>query len=279
MIHSNSVKNHKIEAWTYANAAARTGASGFTSADLGKLAYQTDNATYWRLTATTPTWIQAMAGPAGANGAAGAAGPGVPTGGTAAQVLAKIDGADYNTGWVDPPVGGGGGAQILGRYFADVATTGTSGSLQSLFTTSVASGLIANDGDVIRARYGLVAVGHATANRKFAVTIDGGSLLDTSDISDLLFPAGGVANGVEIEVTLVRLSNSTFHYTVRFTVTNDPSFGVTPTPSIVKCGNKTGMNLALTAFNLILKAAAYGTGAASGDITAKLGYVEYLPNL
>lgn len=43
--------------WTYANAAARTGATGFVAGDIGKLAYQSDNGTHWRLTATTPTWV------------------------------------------------------------------------------------------------------------------------------------------------------------------------------------------------------------------------------
>ena len=33
-------------------------------------------------------------------------GEGVPPGGTADQVLAKIDGTDYNTAWVDPPESG-----------------------------------------------------------------------------------------------------------------------------------------------------------------------------
>lgn len=52
-------------------------------------------------------------GSAGATGAAGANGQGVPTGGSATQVLSKIDGTDYNTQWVD-----GGGitqAQVLAR--------------------------------------------------------------------------------------------------------------------------------------------------------------------
>jgi len=40
------------------------------------------------------------AGPAGASGTAA-----IPTGGTADQVLAKIDGTDYNTQWVDPSGG------------------------------------------------------------------------------------------------------------------------------------------------------------------------------
>jgi prepilin-type N-terminal cleavage/methylation domain-containing protein len=43
--------------WTYANAAARTGATGFVAGDIGEIAYQSDNGTYWRLTATTPTWV------------------------------------------------------------------------------------------------------------------------------------------------------------------------------------------------------------------------------
>ena len=50
--------------------------------------------------------------PAGATGSQGPAGPGVPTGGTAGQVLSKIDGTDYNTEWVTPSSGGGGGVEI-----------------------------------------------------------------------------------------------------------------------------------------------------------------------
>lgn len=48
-----------IRAWDffYATAAERTGATGFTAADVGKIAYQDGNpGTYWKLTAVTPTW-------------------------------------------------------------------------------------------------------------------------------------------------------------------------------------------------------------------------------
>ena len=48
----------------------------------------------------------------GEDGADGAAGVGVPTGGTAGQHLAKIDGTNYNTEWVDAE---GGGSQVLGE--------------------------------------------------------------------------------------------------------------------------------------------------------------------
>jgi hypothetical protein len=53
-----SVANGVIETWSYANAAARTGATGFVANDVGRVAYQQDNTTYWRLTAVTPTWVQ-----------------------------------------------------------------------------------------------------------------------------------------------------------------------------------------------------------------------------
>lgn len=49
-------------------------------------------------------------GEQGPVGPKGPAGPGVPTGGAAGQVLAKIDGTDYNTEWKD--VAGGGGVKV-----------------------------------------------------------------------------------------------------------------------------------------------------------------------
>lgn len=53
-------------------------------------------------------WITIAAG-TGPAGPQGPAGPGVPVGGTAGQVLSKIDSTNYNTQWVTPPTGGGGG--------------------------------------------------------------------------------------------------------------------------------------------------------------------------
>ena len=43
------------------------------------------------------------AGPQGPAGATGSTGPGVVAGGTAGQILSKIDGTDFNTQWVPPP--------------------------------------------------------------------------------------------------------------------------------------------------------------------------------
>jgi len=84
----------------------------------GKSAYQiaVDNGfegdeTAWLASLKGETGDTGPAGAAGANGTDGAPGDdgvGVPVGGTTGQVLAKIDGTDYNTEWVDPPAGGGG---------------------------------------------------------------------------------------------------------------------------------------------------------------------------
>ena len=49
---------HVISAYTYANTAARTGATGFVAADLGKVAWQQDDDTLWLLTGTGPVWVQ-----------------------------------------------------------------------------------------------------------------------------------------------------------------------------------------------------------------------------
>ena len=48
--------NHVIHAFTYADAAARTGAIGLVTADIGKVAKQSDDDSFWLLTATTPAW-------------------------------------------------------------------------------------------------------------------------------------------------------------------------------------------------------------------------------
>jgi len=49
---------HTPIAFQYADASARTGASGFTVNDLYKFAHQQDDDTVWMLIATTPTWAK-----------------------------------------------------------------------------------------------------------------------------------------------------------------------------------------------------------------------------
>ncbi len=49
---------HIIHAYTYADATARTSAGGFVAGDVGKVAKQTDNNSYWILQTTAPVWSQ-----------------------------------------------------------------------------------------------------------------------------------------------------------------------------------------------------------------------------
>jgi hypothetical protein len=76
-----------------------------------------------------PTWPTGPTGAAGPTGPAGAAGQGVPVGGTAGQVLSKINSTDYNTQWVDQTGGGGGGGDnfrvLWAPEFIPRTTTGT----------------------------------------------------------------------------------------------------------------------------------------------------------
>lgn len=60
------------------------------------------------------TGPQGPEGPAGPQGEAGPAGVGIPTGGTAGQVLTKKSGTDYDTEWKDPTGGGASGYITFG---------------------------------------------------------------------------------------------------------------------------------------------------------------------
>lgn len=73
---------------------------------------------------TSGSWSQVgnLQGPAGNDGADGT---GVPAGGTTGQVLAKTDGTDFNTEWVDAPTGGGGSSDPYTKsmYILEVGQT------------------------------------------------------------------------------------------------------------------------------------------------------------
>lgn len=68
-------------------------------------------------------------GGSGTQGPAGADGEGVPTGGTAGQILAKIDSTDFNTEWVDAPTGGSGSGSSTFVGLTDTPDTLTANRL------------------------------------------------------------------------------------------------------------------------------------------------------
>lgn len=65
MIHGKTTEQqgiHSVIAYRYADAAARTGAVGFTYEDVGKVALQIDDSSYWVLASVTPTWTRLSTG-------------------------------------------------------------------------------------------------------------------------------------------------------------------------------------------------------------------------
>jgi len=78
------------------------------AANIARLYFKSDHKLYsldstgleTQLGAQGPAGATGGTGPAGSTGATGPAGPGVPVGGTTAQVLAKNSATDYDTGWI-----------------------------------------------------------------------------------------------------------------------------------------------------------------------------------
>lgn len=114
-------------AYADVQAIKEAGGGGLPGAD-GDSAYQI--AVNNGFVGTEQQWLESLHGEAGAPGAPGEPGApgldgndgqdglpgaGVPAGGDTDQVLAKVDGSDYATQWVDPP-----GSQVSSRVFGGI---------------------------------------------------------------------------------------------------------------------------------------------------------------
>lgn len=135
---------HFPQAFEYADAAARTGASGFVAGDISKLARQTDNESTWKLTATTPTWMLMHPGTGvwplaqgGTNAALTAANGGLVYSGASAFALsavgtagqALISGGAGAPTWFNPAPGsiiyGGASGALASSPIADITWDNT----------------------------------------------------------------------------------------------------------------------------------------------------------
>ena len=81
----------------------------------------------------------------GPQGATGAAGQGVPAGGTTGQVLAKIDGSDYNTQWVPPGSGSSVWGGITGTLSSQTDLQTALNAKQNSITTGTSSQYLRGD--------------------------------------------------------------------------------------------------------------------------------------
>ena len=190
---------------------------------IGLLVYQTDapagfyfyNGGWTLLGAQGP---QGPAGPTGATGATGDPGPqgpagqGVPIGGTAGQVLSKIDGTNYNTQWVTP-----GGADNLGNHTA---------------TTNLAMG-----GNSITGANNITATGTATLGGNAYPTTAGtnGQVLTTNGAGTLSWGSSSGGSGVTLQLSVSK------------TIAQTTAIGnSTMLPDIISWGSANGTGATLT---------------------------------
>lgn len=154
----------------------------------------------------------------------------------------------------------------VGDVLADVATTHTDGTADTLRTdTLVANALIVN-GDKFKAYYELQVVASATATRQFQVFFGGVKIFDSTALT---FAATGT---VVIEVTGWRATSTTCRSIVEFRPYGSAAIlgfeQATYTPEATLTG------LTLTATNaLAVKCIAAGAGAAASDITLNVASV------
>lgn len=142
--------------------------------------------------------------------------------------------------------------------FTDGSSTSTNGTFDTLYTYTTIASTLAVNGDGIRATVGGIFISSATASRDLKVTFGGTLIADTAAITN-----AGATDWV-INVDIIRVSATVVRCIVRITS------GLIL--DLVKYTEVTGLTLSNTNV-LLITGAATGTGAASGDIVAKLSKV------
>lgn len=124
---------------------------------------------------TGATGLKGDKGDTGLTGAAGTNGQGVPTGGTTGQQLAKINGTDYNTQWVNP-------VDISGKADTTTLTAHTSNTSNphSVTKAQVGLGNVDNTSDTNKPVSTAQAAADATKVSKSGDTMTGALVLPNS---------------------------------------------------------------------------------------------------
>ncbi len=152
--------------------------------------------------------------------------------------------------------------QTLFDHYADAGNTTTVET--DLYSDTTAAGTLGANGDKIEAEYGGAFVSSGTATREVRLYFAGTAIFDTGALTLSLSSAW------TMYVTLIRVSATVIRYMVSFTTEGAALSAYTAV------GELTGLTLSGTNILKITGQAA-GVGAATNDITAKLGTVQKVP--
>ncbi len=153
-------------------------------------------------------------------------------------------------------------AGLLFTYFSD-AGNGTTVETD-LYSDTIAAGQLVSNGNVLEIDYGGVYVSSGTATRQIKLYFGGTAIFDTGALTLSLSSAWS------LYASIIRVSASVVRYTVSFTTQGATLAAYTAS------GELTGLTLSGTNILKITGQAA-GIGAASNDIVAKMGYINFKP--
>src|SRR5882757_8881902 len=149
--------------------------------------------------------------------------------------------------------------------FDHISTVGNTGTSETdLYTDTTAANRLNANGEKLKASYGGSFVGSATASRQMRTYFGGTLIFDSGGLTMSL------AGDWEMDVLIIRTGTTTARAVVTFN-TPGASTAVYTTTTLL-----TGLTLSGTNILKITGTAA-GAGAATNDITAKLGTVSWIP--
>lgn len=178
----------------------------------------------------------------------------------AGNTVTALNASDFLTA-----IGGASGAGATATLFNHSASEGnvTTGETD-VYSDTIAAAQLTATGQKLLAEYGGVYVSSGTATRQIKAKFAGTIVFDTGALTLSLSAAWYMG------LTLMRTGTSTARVIVNFTTEGAALAAYTAQTDL------TGLDF--TATNILkLTAQAAGIGAASNDVVAKLGYVEYKP--
>lgn len=156
-------------------------------------------------------------------------------------------------------------AKAGGAIFDHYVDVGNSTTTETdLYSDTIPASSLGSNGDKLSAEYGGTFVSSATATRQIKIYFGGTAVFDTGALTLSLSSAWTAY------VTIIRVSSSVIRYMISFTTEGATLAAYTAV------GELTGLTLSNTNILKITGQAA-GVGAATGDITAKLGSVNWQP--